>query len=91
MVLASTSTVYGSKYLEYLFPVIKNLFSNSKNILFIPYARPNGLSHKSYTDLVNDTFSQLNMSVFGIDDFLSSITEIRIFRKFCFYLSYNNH
>ena len=60
MVLASTSTIYGSKYLEYLFPVIKNLFSNSKNILFIPYARPNGLSHKSYTDLVNDTFDIFN-------------------------------
>ena len=67
MILASTSTIYGSEYLEYLFPVIKNLFSNSKNILFIPYARPNGLSHKSYTNIVKDTFEQLNLSVFGID------------------------
>ncbi len=68
MILASTSTIYGSEYLEYLFPVIKNLFSNSKNILFIPYARPNGIPHKSYTNIVKDTFEQLNLSVFGIDD-----------------------
>ena len=76
MILASTSTIYGSKYLEYLFPVIKNLFSNSKNILFIPYARPNGISHKSYTNLVNDTFGQLNMSVFGIDDFKDPVENV---------------
>ena len=76
MILASTSTIYGSEYLEYLFPVIKNLFSNSKNILFIPYARPNGLSHKSYTNIVKDTFEQLNLSVFGIDDSNNPIENI---------------
>jgi len=76
MILASTSTIYGSEYLEYLFPVIKNLFSNSKNILFIPYARPNGIPHKSYTNIVKDTFEQLNLSVFGIDDSNNPIKNI---------------
>ena len=63
MILASTSTIFGSNYLEYLFPVIKTLFRNSKNILFIPYARPNGISHKVYTQLLSDTFNKINLSI----------------------------
>ncbi|HJN53997.1 MAG TPA: dipeptidase PepE [Flavobacteriaceae bacterium] len=77
MILASTSTIYGSKYLEYLFPVIKNLFSNSNNILFIPYARPNGITLKSYTDLVKDTFEQLNLNIFGIDNSSNPAEDIK--------------
>ena len=46
MILASTSTIYGSTYLDYIKDEIKLLFSNSKKIIFIPYARPNGLTHE---------------------------------------------
>ena len=76
MILASTSTIFGSNYLEYLFPVIKTLFRNSKNILFIPYARPNGISHKTYTQLVSDTFNKINLSIVGIDNYDSPIENI---------------
>ncbi len=76
MILASTSTIFGSNYLEYLFPVIKTLFRNSKNILFIPYARPNGISYKVYTQLVSDTFNKINLSIVGIDNYDSPIENI---------------
>ena len=76
MILASTSTIFRSNYLEYLFPVIKTLFSNSKNILFIPYARPNGISHKAYTQLVSDTFNKINLSIVGIDNYDNPIENI---------------
>ncbi|MDG2172343.1 MAG: dipeptidase PepE [Flavobacteriaceae bacterium] len=69
MILASTSTIFGSNYLEYLFPVIESLFHNSKNILFIPYARPNGISHKAYTRLVSDTLNKINLSIVEIDNY----------------------
>ena len=49
MILASTSTIHGEEFLEYLFQEIKNLFVGCKNILFIPFARPSGLSHLAYT------------------------------------------
>ena len=40
MLLASTSTIYGQNYLEYLLEDIKILFSGCEKIIFIPYARP---------------------------------------------------
>ena len=40
MIIASTSTIHGSGYLEYLLPTLKNHFKEVKQLLFIPYARP---------------------------------------------------
>ena len=82
MILASTSTIFGSNYLEYLFPVIKTLFRNSKNILFIPYARPNGISHKVYTQLVSDTFNKINLSIVEIDNYDNPIENINSWNYF---------
>ena len=63
MLLASTSTIYGQKYLDYLQDEIKNLFSKSKNILFIPFARPSGITHLEYTENVKKFFDKLNLTV----------------------------
>ena len=63
MLLASTSTIYGQKYLDYLQDEIKNLFSKSKNILFIPFARPSGITHLEYTEKVKKFFNKLNLTV----------------------------
>jgi len=63
MLLASTSTIYGQKYLDYLQDEIKNLFSKSKNILFIPFARPSGITHLEYTEKVKKIFDKLNLTV----------------------------
>lgn len=63
MLLASTSTIYGQKYLEYLHDEIKNLFSGCKNILFVPYARPSGISHLEYTEKVKNVFKILNLEI----------------------------
>jgi dipeptidase E len=49
LLIASTSTLHGSGYLEYLLPELTNHFKNCKTIVFIPYARPGGLSHEDYT------------------------------------------
>ena len=63
MLLASTSTIYGQKYLEYLNEDIKLLFSGCKNIVFIPYARPSGISHFKYTNKVKKVFESLNLKI----------------------------
>ncbi len=52
MLLASTSTIHGQKYLEYILEEVGLLFNKCKNILFIPFARPSGITHLQYTNLV---------------------------------------
>ena len=63
MLLASTSTIHGQKYLEYLLEEISVLFKGCKNILFIPFARPSGISHFEYTDVVKNTLKKININV----------------------------
>ena len=68
MLLASTSTIYGQKYLEYLHDEIKNLFSGCKKILFVPYARPSGISHLEYTEKAKNVFKILNLEIIDYTD-----------------------
>ena len=68
-IIASTSTLYGGKYIDYLLPELKQHFQNCKSILFIPYAQPSGLSYDEYTNRVAVAFSELNIAVRGIHEF----------------------
>jgi dipeptidase E len=69
MMIASTSTVYGSEFLDYLQEVITELFVATKEILFIPYARPGGISHDDYTAGAAKAFSTLDKKIVGIHTF----------------------
>lgn len=69
MIIASTSTVHGSGYLEYLLPTLKEHFKDVKTILFIPYARASGLTHEAYTKRAKSAFDQLDITVKGIHEF----------------------
>ncbi|MEO7977051.1 dipeptidase PepE [Flavobacterium sp.] len=69
IIIASTSTLHGSSYLKYLLPTLQLHFKNIKSILFIPYARPGGISHNEYTQKVAQAFAQINISVKGIDEY----------------------
>ncbi|MBC7556347.1 MAG: dipeptidase PepE [Chryseobacterium sp.] len=69
LLLASTSTIYGGNYLEYLTEEIKILFQNIDEILFIPFARPSGISHEDYTEKVAEFFGKLNIKVKGLHEF----------------------
>lgn len=68
-IIASTSTLYGGNYLNYLLPELKLHFQNCKSILFIPYAQPSGLSYNEYTNRVAVAFAELNIAVKGIHEF----------------------
>lgn len=76
IIIASTSTLHNGKYLEYLLPTLKNHFKNVKNLLFIPYARPSGLTHDEYTNKVSEAFSVLNITVKGIHEFENQIEAV---------------
>lgn len=69
MIVASTSTLYGGTYLSYLMPVLKTYFSNAKTLVFIPYARPGGISYIDYTQKVSEAFATINIEVKGIHEF----------------------
>ena len=63
LIIASTSTIHGSGYLEYLLPTLTTFFANVKTILFIPYARPGGISYNEYTDIAKKAFATINIEV----------------------------
>jgi len=67
--IASTSTLHGGNYLDYLVPELTTLFKNCSTLLFLPYARPGGISHEAYTNKVAAFFSQLGIQVQGIHEF----------------------
>jgi dipeptidase E len=76
MIIASTSTIHGGNYLEYILPALKTLFEQCKEILFIPYARPGGISHEDYTATVRLAFAKINKSVRGLNEFENPINAI---------------
>lgn len=69
IIIASTSTVHGSGYLEYILEDLKTFFKNANTILFIPYARPGGISHNDYTKVANNAFAKIDKKVKGIHEF----------------------
>ncbi|WP_281237942.1 dipeptidase PepE [Flavobacterium praedii] len=68
-IIASTSTLHGGDYLEYILPELQLHFQNCKTILFIPYARPSGITHDEYTSKVAQAFGKINIVVKGIHEF----------------------
>lgn len=69
MIIASTSTVHGSGYLNYLLEELMFFFKETDTILFIPYARPGGISYDEYTQKAREAFSQIDKDVKGIHEF----------------------
>lgn len=76
IIIASTSTLHGSGYLEYILDDLKTFFNEADEILFIPYARPDGISHDTYTEKAKATFSKINKTVKGIHTFENPISAI---------------
>ncbi len=77
LLIASTSTIHGSGYLDYLLDELSVFFADCKTILFIPYARPGGISHDEYTKKAGDAFHKINIKVKGIHEFESATEAIK--------------
>lgn len=69
LIVASTSTVHGSGYLEYLSEALAELYKDSQHIVFVPYARPGGISHDDYTEIAQKAFKKLGKEVRGLHSF----------------------
>jgi len=82
VILASTSTLYGGDYLEYLKDELISLFAGLDEIIFIPFARPGGISHEEYTNTARGFFSRLNISVKGLHEFDDPVSTIHTAKGF---------
>lgn len=77
LIIASTSTVYGSNYLEYLLPEVSKLFKNSNEIVFVPYAQPSGMSFDDYSALAKKAFSKIDIELKGLHQFDNPIRALQ--------------
>ncbi|RYZ98442.1 MAG: dipeptidase PepE [Moraxellaceae bacterium] len=69
MIIASTSTLYDGKYLEYIKDEIAALFRGKQQVLFVPFARPGGISWDDYTARASAFFSTIGLEVQGLHAF----------------------
>jgi dipeptidase E len=69
IIIASTSTIHGGESLDYLLEELREFFKHTSEILFIPYARPSGITHDEYTTKVNIAFNKIDKKVIGIHEF----------------------
>ena len=77
LIIASTSTVYGGSYLEYLLPTLVSFFRGVSTIVFIPFARPSGISYDDYTQKTARVFEKIGIQVKGIHEYENSIEAIK--------------
>ena len=66
MLVASTSTLHGGSYLYYLLPTLKEHFKDTEEVIFIPSARPGGISHDAYTKKAQEAFSEIGITLKGL-------------------------
>jgi dipeptidase E len=75
--LASTSTVHGKPYLTYILEELAVFFKGVDEIVFIPYARPSGLTHDEYTAVAQKAFASIDIVVKGLHEFQDPIKAVK--------------
>lgn len=68
LLIASTSTLHDSPYLSYLKEEILMHFEHRK-VLFIPFARPGGISWNEYSSKAKSAFQSFGITLSGIEEF----------------------
>ena len=66
LLLASTSTVHGRPYLDYLKEEVLDHFRDRERLFFIPFARPGGMSHDQYAALACGKFAEWGLKMEGL-------------------------
>ena len=69
LIIASTSSIHGQAYLSYILTELSILFEGVEEILFIPYARPDGISCDEYTNNARMAFDKIGKRITGIHNF----------------------
>ncbi len=69
LLLISNSTLHGSEYLDHCENEIRKFLKKNINVLFIPYARPSGISHTEYTKIAYKRFQKMGFELTGIQTY----------------------
>lgn len=77
LLVVSTSTVYGGEYLDYITEGMTELFKDTNEIIFIPYARPGGISHDQYTAKAAKAFNKIGKKLIGLHTFNDPVKAIK--------------
>jgi len=82
IILASTSTLFGGEYLAYLKEEIIRLYEGIDELVFIPFARPCGISHDDYTAKARSFFETIDIKVKGLHEFDNAIEAVHNAKAF---------
>lgn len=82
IILASTSTLFGGEYLAYLKEEIIRLYEGIDELVFIPFARPSGISHDDYTAKAHSFFETIDIKVKGLHEFDNVIEAVHNAKAF---------
>lgn len=63
--------------MEYLLDEVKDFYKGTGEVVFIPYARPSGMSYDAYTEYPRKAFSEIGISVKGLHEFEDPATALR--------------
>ena len=69
LLLISGSKTHGTGYLDHCENEIKETLEGRTKVLFIPYARPGGISYDEYTAIARKKFEQMGKSLKGIHEY----------------------
>ena len=77
LLVVSTSTVYGGEYLDYITDEMAELFKDTDEVVFIPYARPGGISHDQYTAKAAEAFNKIGKKLIGLHTFDNPVEALK--------------
>ena len=69
LLLVSSSKCHPHGYLDHCASQAAELFAGVKEIIFVPYARPGGMTHDEYTTVARDRFKKMDIDVRGLHEF----------------------
>lgn len=69
LLLVSSSRFDGGEMFGHCQAAVQAHFAGVSKVLFIPYARPDGLSHEAYTAGIATAFNQMGIEVVGIETY----------------------
>jgi len=77
LLLISNSKLYGSGYLDHCESQIVEILGDRKEVLFVPFARPGGMTFDQYTHTARERFKRMGFNLRGIHESNNSYMEIQ--------------
>ena len=77
ILLLSTSSVYDKPYLEYCNELFEEYYKDIKSLLFVPFARPSGISLEDYTQKVRERFNKMSINTFGLNEYDDKVSAVK--------------